>query len=925
MPAVLRPSCQRFATFVAALLMLAACGGNISSDVAGTGANSAQRGNKPTDSQLEGSQTVRGRIFGLQGTIATVTLGNQAQVLGIIQTDAQGRFEFTGVPYGNYFVKAEAAGVAVSPAQVVTVNPPTVLSTYGLLSKILPAPSGLVFTAARSSSDQFSFHWDSISGGQEAVAHINAPPVIQFRSEAVTMQDTAATNVLFSSYNVVLSDEGVKWTQEAASRLLATLGTLSTRYVSYGGSNKPFRLSKWVLTDQFLANDITITRDTSGDTVLLSSAALVYATPRLVYLDGVPGRYFSKRLHHALTRFVTQDGSDTAAVEYILNQRFGVSLQVYDYTTLTANTTRESNGRFTAFRPAELVELISSLEEMPEGFYKVTGLKYLVRRAYGTEHPIDRRIMSMAETGAGYIEFSDAAFTPKPTMALSPQRLILHEKTHFLWANVFSTQLKNDWTTLGKWFRNPANSTQWLTSSATAFVSEYPHPIGPDEDMAESVADYIVNPDRLRSRSPDKFAFIQSRIFQGDRYVPVIREDLTFTVVDLAPDYLAPGKVKSIDLTVKGAPTASKVLEVTIELFGESSPTAGAKSCIMSLDSPSGKRTASFYLWPLNANGNVVSGVNSTRLRGSYGFSAYEENGYWAVTSLQCNDVTGNVRYSRNGDMGGAALYLNSPLQSTNGPEYEPGSFSLIELAPVMVQGHRFKRLQSSWRAKPSPLGLNGFMAALNEKQYGRSVVVGSCTFFNATRTVTCTYDIPDYFPNGTYVIAQLLMRDDANVTNITNFSSASSTEPVPSIDLINDHPDPGRAPELDLNRITLTATPTKPSAPDGETKVKIVFYARDDGSGLDQIQFRLLNPQGDWSAFGFTTTAVVGGIAENAKQLPIFPGDATAWQRYEVTITLPVGSIPGKWGVSEIYIRDKALNYAQHPFVELMHFVVDK
>ena len=62
-----------------------------------------------------------------------------------------------------------------------------------------------------------------------------------------------------------------------------------------------------------------------------------------------------------------------------------------------------------------------------------------------------------------------------------------------------------------------------------------PTAINPNEDMAESISYYIVNPDKLRSRSPAKYEFIQNRVMHGTRYISKIREDLTFEVYNLYP------------------------------------------------------------------------------------------------------------------------------------------------------------------------------------------------------------------------------------------------------------------------------------------------------------------------------------------------------------------------------------------------------
>ena len=132
----------------------------------------------------------------------------------------------------------------------------------------------------------------------------------------------------------------------------------------------------------------------------------------------------------------------------------------------------------------------------------------------------------------------------------SIHRLILHEKAHFLWDHLFDEQLRQDWIELGGWFENPDDKDGWSTTKQVEFVSAYAHGKNPNEDMAESISYYIVNPDKLRSRSPAKYEFIQNRVMHGTRYISKIREDLTFEVYNLYPDYMYPGRIIRIDIEV---------------------------------------------------------------------------------------------------------------------------------------------------------------------------------------------------------------------------------------------------------------------------------------------------------------------------------------------------------------------------------------
>ena len=54
------------------------------------------------------------------------------------------------------------------------------------------------------------------------------------------------------------------------------------------------------------------------------------------------------------------------------------------------------------------------------------------------------------------------------------------------------------------------------------------------------------------------------------------------------------------------------------------------------------------------------------------------------------------------------------------------------------------------------------------------------------------------------------------------------------------------------------------------------------------------------------------------------FSGDPTVYQTYQLTITLPVGSVPGTWGLAEITAFDKAGNTLRANFTEIVRFKVD-
>ena len=243
-----------------------------------------------------------------------------------------------------------------------------------------------------------------------------------------------------------------------------------------------------------------------------------------------------------------------------------MTTRITDHTTyreLTAETTDEPAWRFQEFHAEEIVQIINTLEEMPAGMRAIAGFRYLVRRQDGTPHPLYPGAPAVSWTGSGYIEFMEHAFNR--SSILSVHRLIIHEKAHFLWAYLFDDQLRKDWIELGGWYEDIDDPDGWSTTKQTEFVSAYAHRKNPNEDMAESIAYFVVNPDKLRSRSPGKYEFVRDRIMQGSFYISKIREDLTFEVYNLYPDYVYPGKIRRVDIEVTGAPEEDKNVRIEIE------------------------------------------------------------------------------------------------------------------------------------------------------------------------------------------------------------------------------------------------------------------------------------------------------------------------------------------------------------------------
>ena len=181
---------------------------------------------------------------------------------------------------------------------------------------------------------------------------------------------------------------------------------------------------------------------------------------------------------------------------------------------------------------------------------------------------------------------------------------------------------------------------------------------------------------------------------------------------------------------------------------------------------------------------------------------------------------------------------------------------------------------------------------------------------------------IPDYYPSGTYAINYILMRDAGLNSRGVYFTAPGHAlrdeqeiidEEPATIEIQTTNPD-STPPTLDLNRITVKAKPTDPEAPEGETAVNITFRVKDDISGYSTTSIYLRDPHGAAHFFRHYHSEF---------HKTYFSGDATVYQTYYKTIILPVGSMPGTWGIAEMTVWDKAQNPVRADFTEIVRFEV--
>ncbi len=290
------------------------------------------------------------------------------------------------------------------------------------------------------------------------------------------------------------------WTRAEAAALLRAFTALP--------SGLDFRFSTWRVGESALPDGIAIA-DRDGARVVTVSRAL-FEEPETVDAAWTAG----KRLYYAVVLFATEQGTDRGRIEALLRERYGIGV--------TQPSDRVSGSgdpvRYSAFTNSDLMLIISAFEMFPAALHKIPQLTYIVRKV---DTEVDRG-KSTAHVSRGYIAFAESMFARGYVQ--DTRRVIAHEKSHFLWHYVLGHGVKENWTTLGGWHRDPNSESGWSPGAAReSFVSDYAYSVNPNEDMAERIAYYLLWPDRLRACSPAKYEFIDSRIMSvyGTGYASV--------------------------------------------------------------------------------------------------------------------------------------------------------------------------------------------------------------------------------------------------------------------------------------------------------------------------------------------------------------------------------------------------------------------
>ena len=895
---------------------------------------------------LNGQSQVSGVIKGLkQGDTATIIIQKGAESvyykrIGGITNNSDVAYSFSSLSNGKWALSIDAKGYIFPAAKVIILNNNSL-------------DVALTLTSTISANYNYTWEDDSSFVGHAQQAYVNDKVQINILGKAEKVPDDFNAINTLNEYGFLLSDDSTKWTTEEIYRLYQTLKKLNFTKYREGDSVKV--KAKWLITDRYIDRDINFSTINGINFIIISRAAFTYASPQVVTVDGLKGKFFSKRLYTSLVYYYTDKGSNKDRLSEIAKTRYGFEFLTPSVFLRTLMNETETN--FQEFTSDEKIIILSMFEEYPDAMQRQGELKYMVRRVNGQSHPVYSTAPAIAWVANNNIEWMESAFISQDITYM--QRLVLHEKAHFLWEYIFDKTTQDDWATIGGWFKDPTSSSGWSTTNTTEFVSAYAHLKNPNEDMAESIAFYITNPGALRSRSLRKFEFIRDRIMKGTRYISVIRPDLTFQVYNLFPDYNYPGKIKRTKLEVIGEANEDKKVVFEVELTIMNKAFDGAQQAQCRFTSSIGT-IKDMWLNKVDASGSI--------LRGEFTISKYAKSGYWIIPQINIWDAVGNQRLENNSTYG-VKCFINNPLEDVTAPLYVQKSLKLdsvsvkvkdfggglaqgadtVNLQPTNAIRVKFDMIEKNTINPDGRVYIRMYLPSFdttnkyNIQPYSFDTQISGIGILNdkpdSLKSTQFYFPVPDYYPSGFYSVNYISMTDlalnvrqvlfDKDTANKNYFippSNISQRAIRDSIYMKTKYPDL-KPPVIDLNDIKIQATPTNPSSPNGETLFEMWLWIKDESdfagkaSGFANGSYTLRDPQGLERNYSMLQTG------ESINSFYSIQPDSSiyGYKRYYFKTLLPVGSPPGLWGVSEINTYDHARNRKYYNFVELVRFDVDQ
>ncbi|SCM01869.1 sporozoite invasion-associated protein 1, putative [Plasmodium chabaudi chabaudi] len=797
----------------------------------------------------------------------------------------------------------------------------------------------ITITPYESDPSTFIYEWELQSSSPIPMEHINTIHNDDADwshdhdlSNEIKLDGSGSSALLKTFYGIELFGF---WGSEFSDRLLQILSRfpdcIKIDPYESNPQNVQRKPQKWILSPGDLgAFDMNVEVYDNGDNnayskmVRVASNAFGYSK-KVVQTSEKNGRFFSRRLEKVIIRAILADNYNLFTRYF--EEKHGVMLldPIADM-HIIESVTGYSYDNYQAWyqNVEEIVELATSWDELPQGFQKVPGLKYLSRRKNGTTHPVYPTAPAVAfpagPNANGLLEFMELAFVNYRDIS----HLVIHEIGHFIYTNTLSDELKESWINLGQWYSEPLSPSLWATRDETSFVSAYAHDKTPSEDFSESIASFVLNSKLLNSRSNSKYEWIKKNLFNGGFYLTTGTHK--FEVINLGNDvFYYPGKVKKLHVEVLGNSAETKLVKIDINLMSIRGQNVGcAKYAYARFFSEQGTyRDVHFFAKPGDDN---VARDCTHHLYTEFSVNATESKGKWVAESIS---FTGENNIERYAGLGSFLCYayinnenedVESPIPLLNSARIYPydgqnGEDSLLRLnilvldnSMLSIHGGTYASF-ASYDNESYSFGKYTVMAydpeydvsKLNNDYFVnniytsgfRQVDINACSAYTTMdlTNLKCyqvinPVPIPQYCIGSRYYFRQFSVEDEGRNKKILNVSTN---------DFFGDLKQSGirdsKGPVV--NNVNIQSRQANPHH-DGETEVTLDFHIYDELAGVYNAHVFLRDPHGGVHYFEVPRTLLPrGGEARDVRHV----------------IILPKGSMAGTWILDKIKTSDICKN----------------
>jgi len=190
----------------------------------------------------------------------------------------------------NWVIAIDAPGYAYPTSAVISI----------------PTVSSITIDITKYSSNNFVYEWqdDSSYVGHSTQTYVNEPITLVVVDDTLKVPLDYSAIKLREGHGIILSNNNEEWSDEDSYRLFSNIERFED-IVGKGFSTNNLPLlnlqtgenlnSIWYLTNSLIDKDISIQIINNIKYVTLSRAALIYAEPLIVKLDGLRGKFYSKR------------------------------------------------------------------------------------------------------------------------------------------------------------------------------------------------------------------------------------------------------------------------------------------------------------------------------------------------------------------------------------------------------------------------------------------------------------------------------------------------------------------------------------------------------------------------------------------------------------------------------------------------------